>query len=71
MVPEVIGREGLFDHEQAEAVEGFEGFHVFEAAGAFGLGLEHDAGEPLAHSGAGSDIPARLDLDLDPFLDFV
>ena len=71
VVPEVVGRERLLDHEQVEGVEPPERLRVLQGIGAVGVDLEHDVGEGLADGRAGRDVPARFDLDLDPLVAFV
>jgi hypothetical protein len=68
VVPEVVGSEGLFDHEQVVGIESLERLHISQAVGAVGVGLEHDVRIFLADGGASGGVPARLDLELDPLI---
>ena len=66
VVPEIVGRERLLQQEQAESVQHLEAGFILEAVGAVGIGLEQDVREVFPHLLDHLDVPAMLNLELDP-----
>ena len=64
---QVVLRQRLLDQQQAEVVEPGEVAGVGEAVGGVGVDLEqHVVAEALADGAHRLDVPAGLDLELDP-----
>ena len=66
MTAQVVLRQRLLDEQQVVRVEPRELAGVSQRVGGVGVDLQGDVTEPLADRGDRCDVPARLDLELDP-----
>lgn len=63
---QIVRRQGLFDHRQAEVVQPAEDFHLIEAHGRFDVDMEAFDRELVTHEVEHVDFPAGTHLQFNP-----
>ena len=71
MVDQVAHRERLLQHQEPEPIQLQEVLEVVQVVGCIGVGRERDLRVALPYRAHRLDVPARLELDLDPPVAFL